>query len=183
MRVRFKALLCFTASLIFAGILSGCSSSLNIEAMREKTPVSHGTLQVSEIAETLVENTATSVSLVCLDSASIPSYYSFNPELVEDAAVYISANSSYSEEIAVFEMAEGKDETEVLTAVNNRMLSKTRAFRDINPTEYDKLRNAVQVNISGYIVLAVTAHPEMAQSVITELFYGPVTTMATVKEE
>lgn len=181
MRLRFKALLCFTAGLIFAGILSGCSSSPNIEAIRDKTPASHGTFQASQIAEALVENTTTGVSLVCLDSASIPSYYSFDPVLVEDAAVYISANSSYSDEIAVFEMAEGKDETEVLAAVNNRMLSKTRAFRDINPTEYDKLRNAVQVNISGYIILAVTAHPETAQSVIAELFYGPVTTLETVE--
>lgn len=181
MKFRFKALLCLISSLIFVGLLSGCSSSLNIEAMREQAPVSHGTLQAAEIAEALVENAAADVVLVCLDDVSIPSYYSFDPSLVEDAAVYMSANSSYSDEIAVFEVAEGKDETEVLTAVNNRVLSKARAFRDINPTEYDKLRAAVQVNISGYIVLAVTAHPETAKSVIAELFYGPVTTVASVE--
>lgn len=177
MKFRFKALLCFTAGLMFAGILNGCSSSTDMEAMEKQEPVSHGMLQASEIAEALVENTASGVSFVCLDAASVPSYYSFDPELVEDAVVYMSVNSSYSDEIAVFEMAEGKDETEVLTAVNNRVLSKARAFRDINPTEYDKLRAAVQVNISGYIVLAVTAYPETAQSVIAELFYGPVTTV------
>lgn len=183
MKFRFKALLCLISGLIFAGVLSGCSSSLNIEAMREQAPVSHGMLQASEIAEALVENAATGAALVCLDSVSIPSYYSFDPELVEDAVVYMSANSSCSDEIAVFEMAEGKDETGVLTAVNNRVLSKARAFRDINPTEYGKLRTAVQVNISGYIVLAVTAHPETAKSVIAELFYGPVTTVGAVETQ
>lgn len=177
MKFRFKALLCFMAGVIFVCLMNGCSGSVDMAAMGEREPVSHGALRASEIAEALVENTAAGVGLVCLDDVSIPSYYSFDPELVEDAAVYISANSSCSDEIAVFEVAAGKDETEVLTAVNNRMLSKTRAFRDINPTEYDKLRAAVQVNISGYIVLAVTAYPETAQSVIAELFYGPATTV------
>lgn len=175
MRVGVRMLLAAMAGVMALGVLSGCSSSQD-SGMYEMTAISHGALQVDEIADALLEGAALNGAMVCLDFDSIPSYYSFDPGLVEDAVVYMSANSSCADEIAVFEVTAGQDESDVITAVNNRVLSKARSFRDISPTEYEKLRKAVQVSISGYIVLAVTSHPETAQSVIAELFYEPAYT-------
>lgn len=178
------ALMAGTSFLV--GAFSGCSSSDAGESAYTMTAISRGTLQVSEIAHELVDSTATDVSLVRLDDSAIPSYYSFDASLVEDAVVYMSANSSCADEIAVFQMAEGEDETPVISAVNSRVQSKERAFRNISPTEHEKMRNAVQVNISDYIVLAITPYPDTARSVIAELFYVPIyrsdsTTVASEK--
>ena len=181
MTVRMRAALLAAAAALSLAFLGGCGGS-DAQFAYEMTAVAPGSLQVSQIAQSLMKS-ADNVRFIELEADSISSYYSYDAETVEEAAVYISADSSLADEIAVFKIAPGGVDAQVIAAVNSRIQSKERSFRNISPTEYDKLSNAVSVNISGYVMLAVTAHPDTVQSVIKELFYTPNSTMVTVYEE
>ena len=180
MTVRMRAALLAAAAALSLAFLGGCGGS-DAQFAYEMTAVAPGSLQVSQIAQSLMKS-ADNVRFIELEADSISSYYSYDAETVEEAAVYISADSSLADEIAVFKIAPGGDDAQVIAAVNSRIQSKERSFRNISPTEYDKLSNAVSVNISGYVMLAVTAHPDTVQSVIKELFYTPNSTMVPVYE-
>lgn len=171
-RIRAFALL-LALAVTSLGILGGCSGARDFEA-QPMTAVAYGSLDPTEIAQELVKSAATESKMVNLDASSIPSYYSFDNALVEEAVVYMSADSSCADEVAVFQMVEGADESPVIMAIDSRMQSKERAFRSISPTEYEKLLDAVQVSVSGYVVLAITSYPDTARSVIAEMLYQPI---------
>lgn len=179
MKIRSKAMV----SLILAGttcigMLGGCSSSDDFAANnQEMTAVAYGTLQAEQIADALLQTVAPDANMIRLEESSVPSYYSFDEGLASHSCVYISTNSNRADEVAVFELAEGKDASPVVAAVNERVQRKERAYRKISPAEYEKLRTAIQLNISGYVVLAVTSNSDVARGVIADLFYNPESAM------
>lgn len=156
----------------------GCAAPRGIESASDAV-IAPGSLSVSDIAASLVAADS-DARLVRLDTASIASYYPYDSSAVAQAEVYISADSSKADEVAVFEIAQGQDDSEVVKAVNARVQSKERSFRNISPSEHAKLRTAISVNISGYVVLAIMANSESARSVITDFFYVPESTAASI---
>ncbi len=169
MGIRARAAALAAAALLGLALLGGCGGG--VEYAEELTAVAPGSLAVSEIVHSLMKSTD-NVQFVRLDSDAVSSYYSYEEGTVEEAAVYISTDSARADEIAVFKLAPGRDGAQVIDAVNSRVRSKEQSFRNISPAEYEKLTSAVSVNISGYVVLAVTAHPDTARAMIGELFYG-----------
>lgn len=128
-----------------------------------------------DVAQVLLDAIAAR-NMVQIDPRNTTNYYGVDMQYVSDSVIYVSAVSSYADEVAVFKLADGSDGRNVLTAVNERVASRERAFRELSPSEYDKLANAVSINNSGFVILAVSEKPEAVRAAVEILFYPELST-------
>lgn len=82
--------------------------------------------------------------------------YAVDFDILSDQTVYVSAIGNSADEVAVFELSQGAKASSVLTAVNDRVSQKLRAFTDLSPAEYKKVKNSFSVQVGNDIVFVVS---------------------------
>ncbi len=82
--------------------------------------------------------------------------YAVDFDILNDQTVYVSANGSKADEVAVFELSDGAGANPVLAAVNDRSSQKLRAYKDLSPAEYTKVKNAFSVQVGNDVVFVVS---------------------------
>ncbi len=104
-----------------------------------------------------------------LTSEQVELRYSLDMSVLEDKSVYISAQNNNADEVAVFELKDGEKVAPVMSAVNERIQQKLSSFENLNPTEYQKVKNAVAENIGPYVVVVICDNSDQAKEVFAEI--------------
>lgn len=120
-----------------------------------KTEVSTGVIASAIVDKLALEDMAE------LTDAQVARHYAVDLDLLNDQTVYIDASGSRADEVAVFEVSENEKASAVLTAINDRLSQKLRAYEDFSPAEYEKVKNAFSVQVGKDIVLVVSDNAEL----------------------
>ena len=133
------ALLCAVIMLC----LSACDKEKNVD------------VSTSRIACAIIEKLAME-DMIELTREQAALRYAVDFDILEDQTVYISANGSKADEVAVFGLFDGAGASSVLAAVNDRSSQKLRAYKDLSPAEYTKVKNAFSVQVGDDVVFVVS---------------------------
>lgn len=104
-----------------------------------------------------------------LNSEQIALRYPIDMTVLEDESVYISSINNNADEVAVFKLREHVKVAPVMSAVNDRVKQKLSSFERLNPTEYEKVKNAIAENIGSYIVVIICEDSEKAKETLNDL--------------
>lgn len=137
-------------------------------------------ISADEIAAAIIQQTPVN-HMTALEADSLSLHYNFDPSLLDEYAVYMSAVNTSADEIAIFFLHEGADHQVVIRALNERIQMKKQTFQSL-PAEYEKLSRALLLSNGRYIALLVCPKVESAYSVLTEHYHFPAMTNAAAKK-
>lgn len=166
------ALILITALMICA--LSACGApAVDKESAVESAPIaSANTIATAIIQEVPIDYMAK------LEPETIPLHYDFDLTLVDDYAVYTSAD-----EIAIFYLKEGESGQQITQALNAHIQMKIKTFQTLSPNESEKLSHARLIASDRYIALLVCAKIDSAYAILTNYDQFPaMTNTAAVKK-
>lgn len=133
------ALLCAVIMLC----LSACDKEKNVN------------VSTSRIAGVIMEKLAMK-DMVELTREQAALRYAVDFDILNDQTVYVNANGSKADEVAVFELSDGIETSPVLAAVNDRSSQKLRAYKDLSPAEYTKVKKAFSIQVGNDVVYVVS---------------------------
>lgn len=140
------ALLCAVIMLC----LSACDKEKNVD------------VSTSRIACAIIEKLAME-DMIELTREQAALRYAVDFDILEDQTVYVSANGSKADEVAVFGLFDGAGASSVLAAVNDRSSQKLRAYKDLSPAEYTKVKNAFSVQVGDDVVFVVSENAHLLE--------------------
>ena len=141
--------------------VGGCQRSPSLsEAAQIRTSQ---TIEVSAADITTdIQNRLNITDMVSVSRENLASYFNIYVDDIEDYSFLVSSSESKADELAVFKSSNSDSVAEIKTAVSNHILSKEDSFKNLDPVEYQKVKDAVLVDYDQYVFLAVCNDPESA---------------------
>ncbi len=109
-----------------------------------------------------IQNQLNITDMVSVPRENLSSYFDIYVEDIEDYSFLVSSSEGKADELAVFKSSNSDSVTEIKAAVSNHILLKEDSFKNLDPVEYQKVKNAVLVDYDQYVFLAVCTDPESA---------------------
>lgn len=153
----FKKMIAFTAAAVAALSLTACSGGSGAEK----------SVDVAKVADDLNSSVITTDTLTETKSEMLSSIYFFEEGQVTNSKVYMSANATADEIVAV----ECKDEAAakaVVELLKTRVKNQSELFASYNPDEAAKLDKAIVKSSGKYAVLVVCDDYDKAQSILKD---------------
>ena len=144
---------CCVTMILTALLLCGCGGG------------SSKTLDVDELASSLVNDISYEEELVELDEEDIENYVDLEDGV--EAVMYMSGGST-SEEVAVFTAKDKATAAKQKSNVQTFLEDQKDSFADYIPQEAKRMEDAVLVTEGKYVILCVSGHSEEAHKIIDQ---------------
>ena len=108
--------------------------------------------------------------LVMLDETTLPARYTtMDLTALEDYRVYVSGSMGTPEEFSIFQVKSDKEVTPVYEAVQRRVEDLRLSFEDYRPEQMPKIENAVLLEKSNYVMLAICENADDVRAILEKL--------------
>ncbi len=122
----------------------------------------------SQITCGIIESSSLS-GLTVLPSGIISKHFDLPPEGIESISAYVSNSEYYADTIVVFKLSDTSKSQEVLASVSKYISQLSENFRLKNAAEHQKIKNAVVLEQSGYILLYIGDNPKAAENLFKQM--------------
>jgi hypothetical protein len=122
-------------------------------------------LDIGAFCDQVIKQVDYDDELILLPDRVVSDYYDLFFEGLEDYAIYVSATSATSNELAVMKLYDSKAVESAKKAVDKRIKNQIATYENYRPDEKFRLESALIISQDGYLLLSVSNHNDEVKKI------------------
>lgn len=107
--------------------------------------------------------------LVKVESGQVSKHYEIPDGVVEASSLYMSKSTESASELACFLLTDASKYDQLLQSINAHISAKATGFKNLNPTQYNALKNVLISHKGRYVLVSVGSVASAEEKLFSDL--------------